>query len=264
MKVAAIQMNSNLDSVANVSRAINLMSAAVKEGAGLIVLPEVFNSRGEGVPAFERAEPIPGPSLEPLMAFAKKHKIAIIAGSMIEAAPKGKPYNTSVVIDGKGKITTTYRKINLFESEVGAPPIKESDYFQAGDELALVDINTWRVGLTICFDLRFPELFGEYRRAGAHIIVVPSAFTATTGAAHWETLLRARAIETQSYIIAPNQVGPGAGGLPSYGNSMIIDPWGEIMAQASSDQPEVIVGELTKTHIKKIRRRIPMGVPIVA
>lgn len=258
MKVAAIQLNSNLDREANVASALSLMEDAVTKGAELLVLPEVFNTRGDGGNLDKRAETIPGPSTDAVAQFAKDHDVAVIAGSIIEKADDGKRYNTCTVIDATGEVAASYRKINLFDAQVGKPPIKESKQFSPGEELTLVEINGWQIGLAICFDLRFPELFAEYKRAGAEVIVLPSAFTGPTGEAHWEALVRARAIETQCYIVAPNQCGLGAGATDSYGHSLIVDPWGKVLKEASAYTPEAIITNISKKRVQEVRIKIPI------
>ncbi|MDA1353910.1 MAG: carbon-nitrogen hydrolase family protein [bacterium] len=258
MKIAAIQMNSTLDRDANIASALELMTEAVRKGAELLVLPEVFNSRGDGGKLEQRAEPIPGPTTDALSEFAVSNEVAIIAGSIIEKSEDGAIYNTSAVIDASGAVAATYRKINLFDAQVGNPPIKESRLFSKGKDLTLVEINGWQIGLAICFDMRFPELFAEYRRAGAEVIVVPSAFTTPTGEAHWETLLRARAIETQCYIIAPNQCGVGAGATESYGHSLIVDPWGKVLKEGSEKSSEAIITNISKKRVQEVRIKIPI------
>jgi len=193
-----------------------------------------------------------------LIAVAKKHKVTILAGSICEHIPgKNKVYNTSVLIDARGVVAAKYRKNHLFDALVGGTNIKESQHFCAGRRMAAARVGSWTVGLTICYDLRFPELYQKYRKAGAHALCVPSAFTKITGQAHWETLLRARAIENLCYVLAPNQIGKDGRGIANYGNSMIVDPWGKVLARASGDKEEIIFADLDQKTLKDRRRTLP-------
>jgi len=261
MKVALIQMNATSDKSRNIVRAVELIKEAIACQSRFVLLPEVFNFRGILVKPRDIqsiAEPIGGESLRPLMALAKRHKVFILAGSVYEKA-KGikKVYNTSVLIDDNGKISTRYRKIHLFDAIIGKKVIKESRLFVAGRKMAIGVVDQLRVGLSVCYDLRFPHLYKSYAQQGAHVLCVPSAFTKATGQAHWEVLLRARAIENLCYVLAPNQVGKDGRGVPSYGHSMIIDPWGKILAEASGDKEEIIYAHLDRTILDQTRKILP-------
>jgi predicted amidohydrolase len=257
MRVAVIQLKTGKDKAKNIKKALCLVKRATLRGAKFIVLPEAFNARCEassrqGVSAI--AEDVPGPSLRPLMEIAKKNGVAILAGSLCERVPRSdKAYNTSVFIDRQGRIAGKYRKVHLFDATIGKTKMKESRHFLSGKKPVMITSGSWKVGLSICFDVRFPEFFLAYRRKKADILCVPSAFTKTTGKAHWEILLRSRAIENRCYVLAPNQAGKDARGVASYGNSMIIDPWGEIMARASGNREEVIWADVKKRVLAEKR-----------
>ncbi len=258
MKTAVIQLNATSHKEKNIQKALALVDKAIVRGAKFILLPEAFHFRGkadlrEGFRAI--AERIPGMSTTPLMDTARKHKVAILAGSICEKIPgEHKTYNTSVLIDPSGRITARYRKMHLFDATIGATKIKESRFFRGGRRKATAKVGPWHIGLSICYDLRFPELYQAYAQGGAEILCVPSAFTKVTGQAHWETLLRSRAIENLCYVLAPNQTGKDGRGITGYGNSMIVDPWGKVLARASDDKEEIIYAQLDKTFLRERRK----------
>jgi predicted amidohydrolase len=277
LKVAVIQMTSGSDKEKNLESATSLINYAIKKGAEFIALPEVFNFRGHLDEAANAAEEIPGPSTDKLSKVAKENKVWILIGSMMEiiraesrelraekknrssqlAACSSKPYNTSVLIDPKGNIVAKYSKMHLFDIKLKGKEILESSRNQAGAKPCLTEVHGIKTALSICYDLRFPELFRDHSENGAEIICVPSSFTKVTGEAHWETLLRARAIENQCFVLAPNQAGIGSGGVKTYGHSMIIDPWGKILAEAPDTGEAVITADLDFTYLKKIRENLP-------
>jgi len=260
MKTALLQYCAGADKQKNLSKALSLSKEALEKGSKFVLLPEVFNFRGDGRDRelFSRSmERIPGPSSRAFVGLAQKHKASFLLGSIIEKATKSLAYNTSVFIDPQGKFSATYRKIHLFDARIGDKIIKESDSFRAGKKLTMVKIGEFQAGLSICYDLRFPQLYQEYASKGADILTVPSCFTQKTGEAHWETLLRARAIENLSYVLAPNQVGTDLRGMQAYGNSMIISPWGEIISRGSGSGEEIIFGEISIEEVKKARAILP-------
>ena len=226
-----------------------------------MLLQEVFVFRGgirAGKDARAVAETVPGESLKPLMALAKKHKIFILAGSIYEkAAGMDKAYNTSVLIDDHVAIKAKYRKIHLFEAILGNKRVREADCFAAGHKAVMARVEEFKLGLSICYDLRFPGMYRKYAVLGAHAVCVPSAFTHETGKAHWEVLLRARAIENRCYILAPNQVGKSGKGARHYGHSMVVGPWGEILAMAPGNKEEIIYAQLNLNDIKAARQKLP-------
>jgi len=233
---------------------------AIVRGARFILLPEVFNSRGDtrNKELFAKAtEKIPGPSSNIFTSLAREHKVSFLLGSILEKTAQSRAYNTSVVINPRGEITAKYRKIHLFDACIGDRIVKEADCFLPGRRPVTVKIGDFRTGLSVCYDLRFPELYQNYARRGAEILTVPSCFTRKTGEAHWETLLRARAIENLSYVLAPNQVGTDACGMQAHGHSMIISPWGEIVAQGSGETQEIVLGEISLEEVCKARHVLP-------
>lgn len=261
MKVAAVQMGSGPAKGENLRKAAAFVKEAIGQGAEFIALPEVFNYRG---PTGKRSdlkvvrEKVPGESLQPLIFLAKEHGVFILAGSVFEAITGSeKVYNTSALIGRKGKVEALYRKKNLFDADLGDKQVKESYCFAAGKKISTSQVGDFKVGLTICFDLRFPELFREYAKKGVNVFTVPSAFTRFTGQSHWEVLLRARAVENLSYVIAPNQIGSDARGIVSYGNSMIVDPWGKILARASDDKEEIIYADISISVVQEKRKILP-------
>lgn len=260
MKIALIQLSAGVDKAANVAQAIDFVEQALHKGAKLVCLPEVFNYRGdtrhkETVRAM--AENIPGASTQPLLRLAKFHKAYILAGSILESASNGKAYNTSVLINPAAKIIAKYRKIHLFDARLGDKIIKESQCFNPGKLPVTATLGDFKAGLSVCYDLRFPGLYGQYAKKRADLLFVPSCFTQKTGAAHWEVLLRARAIENLSYVLAPNQVGSDFRGVASYGNSMIVSPWGEVIARASGDKQEIIYGDISVDQVTQARNILP-------
>ncbi len=260
MKVAAIQLSAGESKDENISKALRFVHAAIKQEAKVIFLPEVFNYRGhlDKKVISEIAERIPGPSLWPFMELAREHRVFILAGSIYEKIPgSSKCYNTSVLINDYGRVSARYRKMHLFDAVVADRVIKEPLNFNAGKKPTMAITDFMRLGMTICYDLRFPELFRGYAKKKCGVMAVPANFTYQTGEAHWEILLRARAIENLSYIVAPNQCGTSPSGVKSFGNSMIIDPWGGVLARASTDKEEVIFAKLQREALEYSRALLP-------
>lgn len=258
LKIAVVQMNSTSDISANVAQATALCECAIQQGAQFIVLPEVFNVRSVHVDISVQAESLEGPSLAPFKTLAREHRVSILAGSITESIPgSAKWYNTAAFIGTDGAIQTVYRKMHLFDCDLGDKKIMESSVFEAGREPAMAFLAGIKIGLSICYDVRFPELYRHYSQQGARILCVPASFTAPTGEAHWEVLLRARAIENLCYVLAPNQAGIGSSGVPTYGNSLVIDPWGNVLARGSFDQPEVLCAELDFDAQDAVRTKLP-------
>jgi nitrilase len=262
MKTAIIQFNANDDKKRNIERALRWIRQAIGEKAEFILLPEAFNFRGttDHRRGFKDiAEGFPGPSTIPLMEAAQKNKVTILAGSICEKVPgQRKVFNASVLINSAGHIVAKYRKSHLFRAVIGKTVMDEARYFERGSQAVLTRVGKWSVGMTICYDLRYPEFYRRYGRAGADILCVPSAFTKKTGQAHWEVLLRARAIENLCYVLAPNQIGKDGKGVPSYGHSMIVSPWGEILARASGNREEIIYANLDQGEISKAKKILPV------
>ena len=259
MKVAVVQLHAGQDKTRNIAKAVYFTKAAIRNKARFILLPEVFNYRGRSDRLRLVAEKIPGDSLTPFIVLAKKHKVFILAGSVCEKLPgQSKVYNTSVLINPAGKIAAKYRKIHLFEAVIKNCVVKESESFLSGNKLAVTQIEEFKVGLSICYDVRFPEFYRNYfKRRGVQVLCVPSAFTKTTGQAHWETLLRARAIENLCYVLAPNQVGRDNRGIETFGHSLIVDPWGKILAKADGKKEGNFYAKIDLVQVKKARAALP-------
>jgi predicted amidohydrolase len=256
--VAVIQMNSGDDKAENVATALDLIDRAAARGADLVVLPEVWPYLGPEDASRDNAEPLSGPIVTQLAERARRHGVYIHGGSIHELRP-GDPgmYNTSVVIDPAGNIIARYSKIHMFDVVLaGDAKYQESATVTAGDEIVTVEIAGTPVGLAVCYDLRFPELFRILALRGAQAIVLPAAFTLTTGKDHWETLIRARAIENGLYMIAAAQWGKHPPGNWCYGRSMVVDPWGTVVATAS-DGVGFTVATVDTTRVKTVRQQIP-------
>jgi deaminated glutathione amidase len=255
---AAIQMTTGSDKAANLSKAEALIRLSAARGARVVALPEVFNWRGKRTAEAEAAEGLDGPTLTLMSGLARELEIYLLAGSVTEHVPgQSRRYNTSVLLGPDGAQLAVYRKIHLFDVDLpGRVTIKESDVKIPGDEVVTASTRLGPVGLSICYDLRFPELYRRLAAAGARLLMIPSAFTFPTGEAHWDTLVRARAIENQCYVVAPAQFGPNVHGFSDYGNSMIVDPWGRVLARAS-DQEGVIVAPLDLEYLERVRRELP-------
>ncbi len=260
MWAAAVQMTSTPDMAANVGRAREFIQEAAHHGAYLVALPEHFawvGPEGETPPS---AQPLDGPLVTGFRELARNLGVFLLLGSFPELTHPGRrPYNTSLLLGPGGELLAAYRKIHLFEVNIpGGPVFQESRHVQAGSEVVSVFLpkTPFTAGLTICYDLRFPELFRALVDKGVNLYFVPAAFTRETGRDHWETLLRARAIENLAYVIAPAQYGVHAPGRSSYGRALIIDPWGTVMAQAP-DGEGVIYGLLDHKRLTALRQQLP-------
>jgi deaminated glutathione amidase len=256
--VAAIQMATSSDKSANLEKAENLIRVAAARGAKLVGLPEVFNWRGKRPEEAAAAESLDGVTLTLMGGLARELEIYLLAGSITEDAPgHAKRYNTSVLFGPDGERLAVYRKIHLFDVDLpGRVTIKESDAKIPGTEVVTAATSLGPIGLSVCYDLRFPELFRRLAFSGVRILTVPSAFTFPTGEAHWEVLIRARAIENQCYVVAPAQFGPNVHGFSDYGNSMIVDPWGRVLARAG-DSEGVVIAPLDMAYLERVRRELP-------
>ena len=258
LRVAAIQLNSTADKAGNIDAAARLVAAAAADGATLVVLPEKWNLLGPPDELDRGAEELQtGQSIAAARSWARELGITLVAGSIAERVDaEQRLFNTSCVIDSDGEIAAVYRKIHMFDVEVGGVSYRESAHEQPGEEIVETTIAGVELGLTICYDLRFPELYRILAVRGAKVIAVPSAFTTTTGRDHWEVLLRARAIENQAFMIAPNQSGEAPPHYDSYGHSMIVDPWGEVLAVAA-DGEGFICADLDLDRQEEIRSSLP-------
>ena len=255
---AVIQMNAGPDKEINLENAARLIRRASRYGARLVALPELFNWRGSKKEIAKSSESLAGVTFRTMADLASSLNIFLLCGSILEINPRGKrPFNTSFLINPQGKRIAYYRKIHLFKLRVpGKTVIDEQLLYSPGKLVKSVPTPFGKVGLTICYDLRFPELYRSLTYQGAEIIFVPSAFTLNTGIAHWETLVRARAIENQVFIIAPNQYGTGPSATQNYGHSMIVDPWGTVIARGKNGE-KIIYAELDLMYLKKIRKKLP-------
>jgi deaminated glutathione amidase len=261
MWVAAVQLKATPDQEANLARAEALIEEAASQGAQLVALPEHCACYGRVADTTAAAQPLDGPLVSRFKKLAARLRIFLLPGSFLERTPgKARPNNTSVLIDPRGQIIACYRKVHLYDVEVpGGPVYRESEWTQPGEEVVTAALpgQPFTAGLALCYDLRFPELFRQQVDQGANLILLPSAFMAATGRDHWEVLLRARAIENLAYVVAPNQYGEHAPGLRSYGRSLIVDPWGTILAQAP-DGEGVICARLDYERLQHLRRSLPV------
>jgi predicted amidohydrolase len=258
LKVAAVQLNSTADQVANMAAADRLTRAAAADGARLIVLPEKWTAMGSQEDLRLGAQALDGAAIQWARAIARELRVDLVAGSILERIPgQEKLANTSVHVDPNGAIRAVYRKVHMYDVEVGGHVYRESELERPGEELVLSQAAEGaELGMSICYDLRFPELYRILAVRGARIMALPAAFTLTTTREHWEVLVRARAIENQVFVIAANQVGEHPAGQHSGGRSMIVDPWGVVLAQAP-DSLGHIVAELDLEHQREIRARLP-------
>jgi predicted amidohydrolase len=258
VRVAAVQLNSTADFAANLASAERLTRAAASDGARLIVLPEKWTAMGADADLRAAAQPLDGPAIEWARALARELQVDLIAGSIVEQVEgQEKLANTSVHADPQGELRAVYRKLHMFDVEVGGRAYRESDLEEPGDEIVCSQsADGTELGLSICYDLRFPELYRILAVRGARVIVVPAAFTLATTRDHWETLLRARAIENQAFVVAANQVGAHPGGHRSGGRSMIVDPWGLVLAQAP-DGEAYAIAELDLERQAQVRAQLP-------
>ncbi len=261
MRVAVCQTNSGADVEANLSTAERLLHEAADGGADLALLPELFVYLGPRARIPEVAESLPdGPTCERLATVAREREMWVLGGSVLEAEG-GKVFNTSPLFDRAGQLVARYRKIHLYDVDLpGQPPFRESAIFTPGKELVTHETEFARVGLSICYDVRFPELYRGLMALGAEVTLVPSQFQQYTGEAHWHVLLRARAIENQSFVVAAAQCGEF--GRPderrrSFGHSLVVDPWGRVLVEAPEDGVGVWFAELDFGELRRIRERLP-------
>jgi predicted amidohydrolase len=253
MIAAVLQMNSGPDRQANLLQAQDLLTQAAGHGAGLAVLPEHFGLLLPEGQAPAAAEPLAGPTLAFLAGQARQHRMWLVGGSFAQRGARGRLYNTSVLLDDQGRLQAHYQKIHLFDLGLpGQPALTESRFYSPGRRLVVADTPLGRLGLSICFDLRFPELYRRLRLKGAQVLAAPSAFTAATGREHWEVLARARALENQCYLLAAAQWGQHAPGRASHGQAMIVDPWGRVLAQC---EPGIglVCAEVRSQRVDRVR-----------
>jgi predicted amidohydrolase len=259
MRAAAVQLTSTDEKGRNLETADRLVRAAAADGADLIVLPEKFNVLGAHEHLVAGAEDLGGPTVAWARATARELGVDLVAGSIAERRDDHhKLANTSVHAGPDGEVHATYRKIHMFDVVVEGKEYRESESEEPGDEVVLSETaGGVPLGLTVCYDLRFPELYRILAVRGARVITVPAAFTVPTGRAHWEILLRARAIENQAFIVAADQVGRHPGDMESYGGSMIVDPWGGVLARAGTEGETFIAADLDLDHQDELREQLP-------
>ncbi|MGE5690686.1 MAG: carbon-nitrogen hydrolase family protein [Pseudomonadota bacterium] len=258
LRVACVQLSSRDDKDANLARAERLVARAAAAGADLVVLPEKWNGIGDAAALLALAEPLDGgESVEAMKGWARAHGVALVGGSITERR-EGRPKlsNTCCAFDADGRLAAVYRKIHLFDVEVAGVAYRESEAEEPGEEPVLVELAGWPVGLSVCYDLRFPELYRMLAVEGAELLTVPANFTLVTGKDHWELLLRARAVEDQCFVAAAAQVGEVRPGRPSYGRSMVVDPWGIVLA-AAPDEETVVVADVDRARLRAVRESLP-------
>lgn len=258
LRIACVQMNASGDFFENLEKAGTFFHAVLRKKVQCVAFPENFLWRGPSAQLFATAEKFL-PTVRHFQQKAREGRTAVLLGSLIEKASGIKFFNTSILINEKGRIAARYRKIHLFRIGLRQLRTDESRSLQPGRTPRSGKIFKIPVGLSICYDLRFPELYRDYAAAGDKIIFAPSNFTAVTGKAHWEILVRARAIENQAFMMAPAQTGRHpASGILSYGNSLIVDPWGRILARGSFDKEEILLADLDFSSQKKLRKQFPV------
>jgi predicted amidohydrolase len=258
LRAAAVQLNSTEDKDRNLAAADRLTRAAAADGAELVVLPEKFNLLGTHEHYLAGAETLDGPTIGWARATARELGVDLVAGSIAERREgREKLSNTSVHVGPDGELKAVYRKIHMFDVEVGGQVYRESDSEEPGEEIVLSEsADGLPLGLSVCYDLRFPELFRILAVRGARVIALPAAFTKVTGAAHWEILIRARAIENQAFMVAADQIGAHPPDYQSYGGSMIVDPWGEVLARAP-DEECFVAAQLDLDRQDEVREKLP-------
>jgi deaminated glutathione amidase len=257
VRVAAVQLNSNGDKQRNLAAAERLVRESAAGGAEFVALPEKWNLLAGGEELVAGAEPLDGPSLTAARGWARELGIHLLAGSVSERGAEGeRASNTSVLIGPDGADLAVYRKIHMFDVDAGGVSYRESEHERPGSELVTAPVGELILGMTVCYDLRFPELFRILALRGARIVAVPSAFTLATGRDHWEVLLRARAIEDQIFVVAPNQSGQAPPHYSSFGRSMIVDPWGLVLATAA-DGEGFVAADLDLGAQDRVRESLP-------
>jgi predicted amidohydrolase len=256
--MGAVQMTSTADVRRNLDTAARLVSEAADLGAKLVALPENFAYMGPEEGRLAAAESLDGPTLGTIREVARRRAVWVVAGSIAERSTNPKmTANTSAVVADDGSIVAVYRKIHLFDVSIpDGARYAESEGVVPGDKVVVAPTALGRIGLTVCYDLRFPELYRTLASLGAEVITIPSAFTLFTGKDHWEVLVRARAIENLAYVIAPAQVGRHSGNRQTFGNAMIVDPWGVVLARCA-DGEGVCVAPFSRPRLERVRQELP-------
>lgn len=256
-KVALVQMDSGIDKEKNLEKAVSAIRKATAQGAKLICFPELMNGEGKEKTVLQMAEGLEEKTISILKAEAKNCNVYIHSGSMYEKIEgEQRVYNTSVLLSPEGKLLTSYRKLHMFDMTLSDGVIcAESKIVKPGDKIVTIQTILGKIGCAICYDIRFPELFRKMALEGAQIIIVPASFTLSTGKDHWETLLRARAIENSCYIIATDQIGKKLN-YTAFGNSMVIDPWGTVLSRAGEHE-DIVYAEINLEYEKSVRMQMP-------
>lgn len=258
MLVACVQLNSRDDKAANVAAASGFVRQAAAEGARLVALPETWNYKGAARGIAENAEPLDGPSTQAMAELAAELGIYLLAGSFYEiSGTPGHSYNTSVLFGPYGEQLAVYRKMHLFDATAGVNVYRESESLEPGADLVTAKIDGLIVGLTICYDLRFPELYMSLALRGAQILLAPSAFTAYTGTAHWELLVRARAVDTGCFVVAPDQAGFHLPDRACFGHSLIVDPWGRLLTELP-EGAGMCMARIDPEEVDRVRADLPV------
>jgi predicted amidohydrolase len=273
MRVGAIQTTAGPDPEANLDRAAALVSRAAGDGAALVVLPEYFSVAGSPTFLRHHAEPLDGPTARWGSALAAEHRIHVVAGSFPERPAEetgtgDRLFNTSCLFGPDGVLVAVYRKLHLFDVALADAHVRESATMAPGDRLAVAPLEAVTdpgghlspvLGLSICYDLRFPEPYRIMALLGATVMAVPAAFTAATGPAHWELLLRARAVENEVFVVGAGQVGVLPPGMPAcHGHTMIVDPWGDVLAECTDDRPGLALADLDMARLEQVRSELPV------
>ncbi len=260
MKAAAVQLNSGADVEASIAAADKQVRAAAADGATLVVLPEKWTVMGSPADLRAGAQKLDGSAIAWARETAQELKLELVAGSIAERVEgREKLSNSSVHVGPDGEIKAVYRKLHMFDVEIEGKRYCESDTDEPGDEIVVSELDGGaKLGMSICYDLRFPELFRVLALRHARVVALPAAFTLPTTRDHWETLIRARAIENQVFVVAANQVGKHPGAHHSGGSSLIVDPWGAVLARADSEKPGYLVAELDFEHQDDVRKRVPL------
>jgi predicted amidohydrolase len=256
--LAAVQMTSGADKAANVAQAVSLIQKAASRGAAFVALPETFSWMGPEAERLDNAEALEGPTLSLMGTLARELRITLLAGSLLErGGPDGRVFNTSVLFGPAGERLAVYRKMHLFDVDVDdGQTYRESAAVAPGTQVVVCQTTFATVGLSVCYDVRFPELYRKLSEQGATLLTVPAAFTLATGKDHWEVLLRARAIENQAFVIAPAQQGRHPKERLTWGHAMIVDPWGLVTARASEGEG-LAIAEYDEALLRRVRRMLP-------
>jgi len=256
--ISICQMISTKYKEQNIKKARIMIEEAANNGADIIVLPEIFNSPYQAKLFPEYAEPFPGPTTNFLSRMARAYQVCIVGGSIIEKDDKDHIYNTSYVFDDKGDLIGKHRKMHLFDIDIpGKVTFKESETLDAGNNIVVCQYKSVKFGLMICYDVRFPEMARAMALEGAHMIIIPAAFTFTTGSVHWDLSMRCRAVDNQVFVIAASPARDAASSYKVWGHSMVVDPWGTVIAQAGAEE-EVLHAKIDLTTIDRVRNELPL------